>query len=210
MEGFMTFKANRKRITRWIAPALLAGICLIASAPNSILATDPPKPPTKTEINEDYALKFHQENLPEIYSTIIIVRSKDPGAYRKQFYDHMMSETRRLVNLRDRGSKLYGPSVKEARASFQSTELAKQLREPDKLAPDELLKKSEELPKVLSELFDARAEIRKIQIEKMREDIDRLISENDKMKKDLADLEAKKNEIIEKQLNDVLRPKPSK
>lgn len=198
---------NRSSMRRLIAPCVLAAACLVSGWGDSrLLATDPP--PKRPEINEDYALKFYQENLPEIYDTIILVRSKDPSAYARNFRDRMIQETRRLTDMNRDRPKLFEPSVREARLSFRSTELGKQLRAPETLSPEELVAKGQELPKVLSELFDVRAKIRDLQLDAWREQLEIQIKQNEAERAKHDEYVKKKDEVVQGQLNDLLHPKP--
>jgi hypothetical protein len=206
---------NIKHLSR--ATALLAACVFVAalSVP-TILATTPPGPPVASrkgpppKIDEEYALNFYKDKLPEAYTYIMVVKSKDPKTYNERFRQQMIDNTRRLTDMSRDRPEYFAPSVADSRYAFRTIILSKELHNPDpSWTAQDIEKRKADLREVASLQFDVRQQLRKLAVadqEKQLEELRRTIEANQKK---IDDRDKQKDELITSHIERVLQPNPN-
>jgi hypothetical protein len=203
--------------TRLIRAALVAATMSVVAAVSvpTIFATNPTpgtstkKPPVPV-INEEYALNFYKDYLPEAYNFITIVKNKDPKAYNDNYRQRMIDNTRRLSDMKRDRPEWFEPSVADSRYSFRTLQLSKDLHSPDPTwTPADIDKKKAELKEVASLQFDVRQELRKLQLKEQQNRMLEIQQSLKAMQDQLDNREKQNDEIINNHIEQIMKPKPN-
>jgi hypothetical protein len=204
----------KTRIPRTAILVAVMSIAVALAVP-TIFATNPPpgtqgKKSPAPVINEEYALNFYKEYLPEAYNFIVVVKGKDPKAFNDNFRQKMIDNTRRLTDMKRDRPEWFEPSVADGRYSFRTIQLSKDLHNPDPAwTPADIEKKKADLKDVASLQFDVRQRLRKLVLAELRKRLDELQGQLEAKQKEIDDRDKQKDELIMNHVERVEQPNPN-
>jgi len=150
--------------------------------------------------DEDMAeiLKFVGEHLPWMKADLEKMRDADAGRFR-QVSRHLRFEIAQLRRLKEQNPDAFRQAIEEKQLKFRSQELAAKVRAAADPKERQVLRG--ELRNVLDRLFDAETATRAAQIRQLESRLQAL-------QKELQDRAAARREIVDKRLEDILKPRP--
>jgi len=151
-----------------------------------------------TDENVAEIMKFVGENMPWMKADLEKMRDADAGRFR-QISRHLRFEIAQLRRLKEQDPDAFRRAIEEKQLRFRSLELAAKVRAA--ADPKERNALRGELRGVLDRLFDAETATRAAQIRALESRLQAL-------QKELQDRAAARREIVDKRLEEILKPRP--
>jgi hypothetical protein len=150
---------------------------------------------TEEEVND--ILAFTREYMPQINADLLKMRETDPAHFR-QMCRRLRFEIRQLRALKTENPEAFQKALEEKQLQAHVRELAQAFRKSSDPAERDRLK--QELRGRLQKLFEAEAFTKRAQIRRLEEALKKLRDE-------LQNRETRRDEFIDKQVNDLTSPR---
>jgi hypothetical protein len=150
--------------------------------------------------DEDVAqiMAFVGENMPWLKPELEKLKETDQARFR-QVCRHMRFDIAQLKNLKESDPEAFKNAIEERLLRARAGELAVKIRAATDAVERDALKA--DLRKVIDQLFDKETLVRNAQIREVEKRLDVL-------RKDLQDRAAKRDEIVEKRVDDMVKGRP--
>jgi hypothetical protein len=148
-------------------------------------------------ISEDMAreiLGFYSKIDPDMVSDMTLIKTENPKIYQDRLH-HMEKEMRYLRRLQEGDPEQFEKSIKLRRLEGECNKLATQFRKSKDEA--EKSKIEDDLRDLLNQLFEMKEQEKEIEI-------DRILKRVDKMRQEMEERKANKDNIIKIRLNQLL------
>ncbi len=181
-----------------LLPAVFSGAGALGVSPKP-----PPTPPPTPAVSEHQIAKimnFLQTTEPEVYAKAVVLRRSAPKKFVKLISD-AAPNFRRLERLHKQDPQLFALTIADIKLTHRSFTIAGELRQPN-LPTEQTENLRQELKQVVSQQFDLRQKIRKLEL-------DQLTKRLQALKDQFALREKERIIIIETRVNDLIGKPPS-
>ncbi|NNM84700.1 MAG: hypothetical protein HKL96_02945 [Phycisphaerales bacterium] len=163
----------------------------------------PPTPPPTPAVSQrqiEKIMSFLQTTEPEVYAKAVVLRRSAPKKFVK-LISEAAPNFRRLERLHKQDPQLFSLTISDIKLTHHSFTIAGELRQPN-LPTEQAENLRQDLKQVVSQQFDIRQKIRKLEL-------DQLTKRLEALKAQFTLREKERTVIIETRVNDLIGKPPS-